>query len=70
MGGFELGRRLAAEWPRVELLLITAYPDAEAGELASRVLTKPFRPEEFVAIVRSLADRYWDATEGGARGEG
>lgn len=70
MGGFELGRRLAAEWPRVQLLLITAYPDAEAGELASRVLMKPFRPEEFVAIVRSLADRYWDATEGGARGEG
>jgi CheY-like chemotaxis protein len=70
MDGFELGRRIAAEWPAVQLLLITAYPDTDAGELASRVLTKPFRPEEFVAIVRSLTDRYWDATGGGARGEG
>jgi two-component system, OmpR family, response regulator len=70
MGGFELGRRIAAEWPRVQLLFVTAYPDVDAGEVASRVLTKPFRPQEFVAIVRSLADRYWDATGGGARGDG
>jgi len=70
MDGFELGRRVAAEWPQVQLLLVTAYPDADAGELAGRIMTKPFRPDEFIAIVRSLADRYWDATGGGARGEG
>ena len=55
MGGHELARRLAAEWPRVRLLLVSAYP-GELTELPNRAMTKPFRPEEFVAIVRSLAD--------------
>ena len=70
MGGFELGRRIAAAWPRVQLLFVTAYPDEDAGEFASRILNKPFNPDEFVAIVRSLADRYWQAAEGGPADDG
>ena len=58
MGGFELGRSLAAAWPRIQVLFVTAYPAADTGEFASRTLTKPFNPDEFVAIVRSLADKY------------
>jgi len=34
MDGFELGRRLAAERPAIQLLFITAYPDRDVGELA------------------------------------
>ena len=70
MGGFELGRRLAAERPGIQLLFVTAYPDADVGELASRTLTKPFPPEEFVAIVRSLASKYWQTPEGGPADDG
>ena len=70
MGGFELGHRIAAERPGIQLLFVTAYPDVDAGELASRTLTKPFRPEELVAIVRSLADRYRQAPEGGPADDG
>jgi CheY-like chemotaxis protein len=58
LGGHELARRLAAEWPRIRLLLVSAFP-GELTDLPNRVMTKPFRPEEFVAIVRSLADSYW-----------
>jgi CheY-like chemotaxis protein len=66
MSGQELARRLVAEWPRIRLLFVTGYP-GEVVELPDRVLTKPFRPEEFVAIVRSLADSFWgSAPPGGA----
>ena len=58
MGGFELARHIAETWPHVQMLFVTAYPDADAGEFAGRTLTKPFNPDEFVAIVRSLADKY------------
>jgi CheY-like chemotaxis protein len=58
MGGQELARRLAEERPRIRMLFVTGYP-GEAVELPDRVLTKPFRPDEFVAIVRSLMDSYW-----------
>jgi CheY-like chemotaxis protein len=58
MDGHELARRVAANWPRIRVLLVSAYP-GESTELPNRWLTKPFRPEEFVAIVRSLADSYW-----------
>lgn len=64
MGGHELARRLAAEWPRIRLLLVSAYP-GEVAELPNRALIKPFRPEEFVAIVRSLADNYWRSDPSG-----
>ena len=65
MGGFELGRYIAGAWPRIQMLFVTAYPDADVSEFASRTLTKPFNPDEFVRIVRSLADKYWQASEGG-----
>lgn len=66
MDGFELSRRLAEAWPHVQVLFVTAYPDAEAAnEYASRTLTKPFKPEELVAIVGSLVQRHWAELEGG-----
>jgi CheY-like chemotaxis protein len=58
MGGYEFGRRLAKEWPRIRLLLVTGYP-GELVEQPDRMLVKPFRPDEFVAIVRSLVASYW-----------
>jgi len=60
MDGHELARRLATEWPRIRVLLVSAYP-GESTELPNRWLTKPFRPEEFVAIVRSLAKSFWES---------
>ncbi len=57
MGGLQLAHRLAAEWPRIRMLMVTGYP-GELVELPDRVLTKPFQPDEFVAIVRSLMDSY------------
>jgi CheY-like chemotaxis protein len=64
MGGYELARRLAAEWPRIRMLLVTGYP-GDLVELPNRVLTKPFRPDELVAIVRSLVDSYWRSAPSG-----
>ena len=57
MGGDELGRRIAQEWPGVQVLFVTGYPTTEPGDLPGRLLIKPFVQDELVAIVRSLADR-------------
>jgi CheY-like chemotaxis protein len=64
MSGPELARRIAAEWPRTRMLLVTGYP-GDVVEVPDRVLTKPFRPDEFVAIVRSLMDSYRRSTPPG-----
>jgi CheY-like chemotaxis protein len=61
MGGYELSRRLGAVHPRIQVLLVTAYPAAEADESeAARTLLKPFSATELVAIVQSLAQRHRD----------
>jgi CheY-like chemotaxis protein len=59
MGGYELSRRLAAVQPRIQVLLVTAYPEPEPGETEpARMLLKPFSATELVAIVQSLAQRH------------
>ena len=66
MGGYELSHRLAELQPRIPVLLVTAWPEPEAdtGEQA-RTLVKPFNTTEFIAIVRSLAERHRAEQEGG-----
>jgi CheY-like chemotaxis protein len=66
MGGYELSRRLAATEPRIQVLLVTAYPEPDENETEpARVLLKPFSAMEFIAIVRSLARRHGEEVEGG-----
>jgi CheY-like chemotaxis protein len=66
MGGYELSRRLAATEPRIQVLLVTAYPEPEGDETEpARILLKPFSATELVAIVRSLAGRHGEEVEGG-----
>ena len=57
MGGIELGRRIAEQWPRIQVLYVTGYP-GEDPEVPGRLLTKPFSVDELVAIVRSLGDKF------------
>jgi CheY-like chemotaxis protein len=61
MGGDELARRIMGQWPGVRLVFVTAYPEARAASLPGQLLLKPFPPEDLVATVRGLADRYWVA---------
>jgi two-component system response regulator FlrC len=71
MGGYELSRRLATTQPRIQVLLVTAYPEPEGEETApARMLLKPFSAMEFVAIVRSLAQRHREEVEGGGEDDG
>jgi DNA-binding response OmpR family regulator len=70
MNGLELGQRVAATWPRVQLLFVTGCPEADPDSVAHRILTKPFDPDEFAAIVRSLADNYRQESEPDAGGYG
>ena len=60
MGGVELARRMAVEWPRVQLLFMTAGMEGlEHLDLPGELLRKPFALRDLVAKVGSLAARYW-----------
>src|SRR5206468_7858813 len=60
--GWELGRRLAIDCPRVPVLYISAYPRPDifhrgAPSPSVPFLQKPFAPEVFVKTVRGLLER-------------
>jgi len=62
MDGWELGRRLAIDCPRVPVLYMSAYPSADifhrgVSSLSVPFLEKPFSPEIFVTTVRELLER-------------
>jgi CheY-like chemotaxis protein len=59
MDGRELGRRLAAEWPSIRVLFLTAFPGEDAAELPGPVMVKPYSTDAFLAAVGDLADCYW-----------
>jgi CheY-like chemotaxis protein len=53
MTGVELARIVAARWPAVQMLLISAY-GAPGKEYQGPFLPKPYTPEELVAKVATL----------------
>jgi CheY-like chemotaxis protein len=61
MDGWELGRRLAAEFPGVQVLYLSAYPRSDifnrgAADESVPFLEKPFSSELFLETVRSLIE--------------
>jgi CheY-like chemotaxis protein len=59
MTGFELGRRIAADWPHIRMLYVTGYPDegdTDVG-LTHRVMYKPYAADQLLDVVQSLVDR-------------
>ncbi len=62
LNGVELARRLRARWPGLRVLMMSGYSDARlfepGGDIvgASRLLAKPFTPQDLLARVRQLLD--------------
>jgi two-component system, cell cycle sensor histidine kinase and response regulator CckA len=61
MDGWELGRRLAIDCPAVQVLYMSAYPREDifhrgAPSETTPFLEKPFSPEGFLEMVRSLIE--------------
>lgn len=59
MGGVELRRQMAQRWPDVPALFVTGHADdavLDATDETTRLLRKPFTPEQFAAEVRALLD--------------
>jgi two-component system cell cycle sensor histidine kinase/response regulator CckA len=63
MGGIELARHVAREWPDVGIVLMSGYAEEAVAQsdrlsVASWFLPKPFTPEQLGATVRdAIADR-------------
>ncbi len=62
LGGDELARRLAAEWPEMKVLLVSGYTGEELGKETrlpegAEFLQKPFSLTKLLEKVRSLLER-------------
>ncbi len=59
MGGVELRRQMARRWPDVPALFVTGHADdavLDATDATTRLLRKPFTPEQLATEVRALLD--------------
>jgi PAS domain S-box-containing protein len=61
LGGVELARRLRLLWPKVQVLLMSGYPDvdavnAQASGVGDALFAKPFDTSELLDRVRSMLD--------------
>jgi two-component system cell cycle sensor histidine kinase/response regulator CckA len=62
LGGVELARQLRMLWPKLQVILISGYPDIDAvnaheGGIEEALLAKPFGTAELLAKVRTTLDR-------------
>jgi len=57
MGGVELAKQLRARRLTLKLLCISGYPGADAAELMTDFLAKPFSREDLLSKVREVLDR-------------
>jgi two-component system, NtrC family, response regulator PilR len=59
LNGQEFAERLKHIKPRQKIILATAFPPAESGEVFSAVLLKPFSPVELRCVVRTVLSHPW-----------
>jgi len=71
LGGVELARRLRGHWPRLEVILMSGYPDIDSadtrdGTVGHALLAKPFGTTDLLGCVRKALDRTGVGVRGAA----
>jgi CheY-like chemotaxis protein len=67
MGGVDLARHVARDYPQTKVLFISGYPDpdfAYGPETMDRYLQKPFSPQDLTSRIRKLLDSDVEAPVG------
>jgi PAS domain S-box-containing protein len=62
LGGVELARRLRSLWPRLEVILMSGYPEVDSADthdpgVGHSLLAKPFGTTDLLGCVRKALDR-------------